>query len=36
MRDWLLNPTATERRSPASEKQDDLSFRDRRAQRGAA
>jgi pimeloyl-ACP methyl ester carboxylesterase len=36
MRDWLLNPTAMERRSAESEKQNDLPFRDRRAQRGAA
>ncbi len=36
MRDWLLNPTTIERRSAESEKQNDLPFRDRRAQRGAA
>jgi pimeloyl-ACP methyl ester carboxylesterase len=35
MRDWLLNPTAMERRSPVSQ-QDELPFRNRRAERGAA
>jgi 4,5:9,10-diseco-3-hydroxy-5,9,17-trioxoandrosta-1(10),2-diene-4-oate hydrolase len=36
MRDWLLNPSATERRSPMSLQQDDLPLHDRRAQSGAA
>ena len=36
MRDWLLNPAATERRSPTNELRDDLPFHDRRAERGAA
>jgi 4,5:9,10-diseco-3-hydroxy-5,9,17-trioxoandrosta-1(10),2-diene-4-oate hydrolase len=36
MRDWLLNPAAMERRSPVSQKQDDLPFGDRRTERGAA
>jgi 4,5:9,10-diseco-3-hydroxy-5,9,17-trioxoandrosta-1(10),2-diene-4-oate hydrolase len=36
MRDWLLNPAAMERRSAVSQQPDDLPFRDRRAERGAA
>ncbi len=36
MRDWLLNPSATERRSPTNQQQNNLAFQDRRAQSGAA
>jgi 4,5:9,10-diseco-3-hydroxy-5,9,17-trioxoandrosta-1(10),2-diene-4-oate hydrolase len=36
MRDWLLNPTAMERRSPVSQQPDDLPFHDRRTERGVA
>lgn len=36
MRDWLLNPSATERRSPLNLQQADPPLHDRRAQSGAA